>query len=337
MTQLQGEDPLEQSRIAARHPVQGQQKLLFQHPFAPIHAAGPLDSIGDCCAVHRPAEARLGRVIPPHHHLLLAHEKIGQGVLQLGMHHPHGTGTAAHHAPVLAAQSMQVDLLQQTLQCNRATVRAGFKGLASEATVQQFQNLRLLMQGFRGPQPCPQSVGFCFIKLLFLSCCEIPEIFGIAQQTGVPLRRHVGHVRDGRLFWKLHPTPLNRQFRQLIELHRDAADVAGLQGLPQLQHGLGMVLEGFGTHRNQKQGQPLPTPMTLQKMDLVHEAVHQLTRVIGQVADTFFESCGGEGQPSRSLPVETGGVLGFDAQRRMTAQAKSSVGTDALQSPRQDI
>ena len=98
-----------------------------------------------------------------------------------------------------------------------------------------------------------------------------------------------------------------------------------------------MVLEGFGTHRNQKQGQPLPPPMTLQKMDLVHEAVHQLTRVIGQVADTFFESCGGEGQPSCSLAIETGRLFGFDAQRWLTAQAKSSVGTNALQPLRQDV
>ena len=87
-----------------------------------------------------------------------------------------------------------------------------------------------------------------------------------------------------------------------------------------------MVLKRFRADRDQQQWQAGPPPVPLQQMQLVHHAVHQLQRVIRQVADVVLQNCSGEGQSALPSAVEAGRVLRFDAPGRQAAEVKPSVG-----------
>ena len=327
MTELQGEDPFQQPGIAPGHAVQGQQQLLLKHALAPVHPAGACDPFGDGAAVQGVAEPCIGGVVAAHDHLFLTHQQIGQGIFQLGMDHAHRTGAAPHHTPVLAAQSAVVHLLQQLLNRHAAAVRTGFKGLGSEASLQQVQNVGLFMQRLGVPQPPPQDVSVGFVELLFFSGREIAEVGGVLQQSGsARLQGHRLGVRTP--LSQGHPTGLNGQLFQLVELHRDVPDAAAEQRLSQLQEHLGMMLEGFSADGDQQQRQPGTTPVTPQQMEFIHHAVLQLKRVIGQVADAVLQHRRREGQGLFPQAVQPCGVLGFDALHRFATQAEPRIGPD---------
>ena len=97
------------------------------------------------------------------------------------MHHPQGTGTTAHHVPVLTAQPPGVDLFQQTFQGDRSLPGTDLHGVGAETALQQFQNLGLFVEGFTGPEPCPQGIGFGLVQLLLLRGGEVRQVRGFPQ------------------------------------------------------------------------------------------------------------------------------------------------------------
>ena len=84
------------------------------------------------------------------------------------MHHPQCTGTTANHAPLLAAQSPGVDLLQQSPQAHWTGTWACLDGFHAKTALQQFQDLGLFVKGVTGPESCLQGIGFGFVQFLFL-------------------------------------------------------------------------------------------------------------------------------------------------------------------------
>ena len=152
LAELEGEGAAEEIRFQSDQAIHRQQQLLLEHPLAAILTAEAADHGGDPLAAVGLADQRLVRVVAAHHHLLLTHQQVGEGILELGVHQAHGAGHSPHHVPVGFLQAAAVHLLQQGhRQHRRAALGAPQEGVRTEAPRQQFQHLRLFLQ--RGAPP----------------------------------------------------------------------------------------------------------------------------------------------------------------------------------------
>ena len=169
LAQLQGEAAAEQGWLEPGQAIEGQQQLLLQHPFAPVHAAEALDHGGDRLAALGLADQGLVGVIAAHDHLLLAHQQVGEGILELGMDQADRAGATAHHGPVPLGEAPAVDLLHQHLQRDAvAHGRTLQQGLGSQVPHQLLQHFRLFAQGGAAPEPFGQIGDRDLLELLLL-------------------------------------------------------------------------------------------------------------------------------------------------------------------------
>jgi len=145
LTQLQGQHAAEQGRPAPGQPVEGQQQLLLQHPLTAVLTAEAADHRRDRQTALGLTDQRIVGVVAAHHHLLLAHQQIGERILQLGVHQAEGAGAAAHHIPVAIRQGAAVDLLQQGPWGGTAA-RSAQLGIQAQAMHQLLQQFGLLRQ-----------------------------------------------------------------------------------------------------------------------------------------------------------------------------------------------
>ena len=152
LTQLQREAATEERGFMTRQAIKGQEQLLLQHPFPAVFSAELADHGRNGATALGGADQGVVGVIPAHHHLLLAHQQVGQGVFQLGVDHLHGACHPAHHIPVGFGQRPAVHLLQQLLEPDGLDgIGAVELGFNPQAPHQLFQQFALLVQ--RGAPP----------------------------------------------------------------------------------------------------------------------------------------------------------------------------------------
>ena len=157
LAQLQGEAATEQVWLAAGQAIEGQQQFLLQHPLPAVLTAEPLDHPGDAGAALGCADPGIAGVVPPHHHLLLAHQQVDEGILQLGMHQVEGPSDPSHHVPVGFGQGAAVDLLEQIPQSHGLVAGGPLQaGIGPQAPHQLLQHLPLFLQGRTAPEPLCQ-------------------------------------------------------------------------------------------------------------------------------------------------------------------------------------
>ena len=253
LTQLQGEAAAEQVWFAAGQAIEGQQQFLLQHPLPAVLTAEPLDHPGDAGAALGCADPGIAGVVPPHHHLLLAHQQVDEGILQLGMHQVEGTRDPSHHVPVGFGQGAAVDLLEQIPQSYGLAAGGPLQaGIGPQAPHQLLQHLPLFLQGRTAPEPLCQfaDADVVPLKLLLLPGGEggLPG----AGPQGDGCRRLRAGSRAG-LGRQGDPAALLHQLSQGGQLHGHAVQQARLQVASQPQKGLGVGLEGPRSYRHQQQ------------------------------------------------------------------------------------
>lgn len=195
-------------------------------------------------------------VVAAHHHLLLAQQQIGEGILQLGVDQAHGAGGAAHHTPVGIGQAAAVNLLQQHHQPHPRTAAGPLQaGIGTQPPAEQFQHLRLLLQGAAAPEPVDQMGQRDILQLLFLAGGE-RLVAGAGREQGVA----VGHqVAGGQgLGRQIDQTGQWHQLLQGDQAYGHRAQLAPLQITAQVEEGVGVPAEGAGVDRHEQQGAASP-------------------------------------------------------------------------------
>ena len=325
LAELQGEAAAEQVRFQAYQSIERQQQLLLQHPFAAVFATEAADHGGDGAAALGFADQRFVGVVATHHHLLLAHQQIDQGILQLGMHQPDGAGGAPHHTPIGCGQAAAVHLLEQQHQGHpRGLARPLQPGGGAEPAAQQFEHLGLLRQGGAVPEPLGEISHGGVFELLLLAGGEL-VLAGAGGQQGCACGPELagGNCLSGQL----HQVGLLHQFRQRGQPDRHTFELAALQLVPQVEKGLGILLEGGGGDRNQQQGRAGAPPIALQQAQLAGHGINEQLGIVGQVIGVVFEHRRQVGDQLVVVAVEASGGHGFHPHPRMAAEPQPGVGS----------
>jgi hypothetical protein len=231
------------------------------------------------------------------------------------MHQTHGAGRPAHHVPVGFGQAPLVHLLQQAHQLHRRACHRPLQPrVGAEASTQQFQHLRLLLQRVAVPQPLGQAAYRDVLQFLLLAGGERLLAGGRRQQRLLARPQIAGRHGLGR---QVHPAGLAHQLLQGRQLHRHRLEQTALQLTTQFQEGLGIAVEGGGRDRDQQQGRAGATPVALQQAHLAGHGIHQLLRIIGQVEGVLLKGRRQEGDPVFAMAVEAGRGHRFHPHRWM--------------------
>ena len=101
--------------------------------------------------------------------MLLAHQQIGEGIFQLGVHQLQRPGHPAHHIPIRGREGSPVDLFEQVLDPHGGTGLGPLElGLQAQAAHQLLQHFALLLEGGAAPQPISQFANGDVVALQLL-------------------------------------------------------------------------------------------------------------------------------------------------------------------------